>query len=110
MITSEENETLCSPMRALEILTARFGAFEAIACLAIEFNRKEPDDCLPMDAPTADAILEFGDDLRQVRDAVRTWVSAHGLNPLDSSPQTIVINPPARPGRSSGPGGRALRG
>jgi hypothetical protein len=85
MMTSEENGTLCSPMRALEMLTARFGAFEAIACLAIELNRKEPDGSLPMDAATAEAILEFGDDLRQARAAVRTWVSTRGLNPRDSS-------------------------
>lgn len=80
MNTSDENGRLASPMRLLEMLTARFGAFESIACLAIELNRKGPDECLPVDAPTAEALLEFGDDLRQAGDAAKMWASAHGLH------------------------------
>ena len=80
MMTSDENGGLCSPTRLLEMLTARFSAFESIACLAIELNRKGPDDCLPMDAPTAEALLEFGDDLRQAGNAAKVWASAHGMH------------------------------
>ncbi len=82
MMTSDDNGTIASPMRVLEMLAARFGAFEAIACLAIELDRKGSDECLPMDAVTAEALLEFGDDLRQARSAVRTRASTHGLHPL----------------------------
>ncbi len=74
MLTADENGTLCSPMRLLEMLTARFGTFEAIAYLVIELNRKGADECLPMDSPTAEAILEFGDDLRQAAGAASLWV------------------------------------
>lgn len=80
-MTSDENGAIASPMRVLEMLAARFGAFEAIACLAIELDRKGPDECLPMDAVTAEALLEFGDDLRQAHSAVRKWASTHGLHP-----------------------------
>jgi hypothetical protein len=73
MITADENGRLCSPTRLLEMLAARFGAFEAIACLSIELDRKGPDESLPMDAATADAILEFADDLRQAGPAASTW-------------------------------------
>ena len=89
MMTSGENGTPCSPIRALEMLTARFGAFEAIACLAIELHRKGPDECLPVDAATAEALLEFGDDLRQAGTAIRAWAGTRGLldphNPLAQS-------------------------
>jgi hypothetical protein len=84
MMTADESGTLCSPMRALEMLTARFEAFEAIACMAIELNRKQPDGCLPVDAAIAEALLEFGDDLRQAGTAVRAWATIRGLlNPQD---------------------------
>ena len=59
-----------SPMRLLEMLVDRFGAFEVIAATALELSRKHPDECLPMDRRTAEAILEFGDDLRQAAAAV----------------------------------------
>ena len=81
MITSDENGRLASPMRLLEMLTARFGAFESIASLTLELNRKGPDECLPLDAPTAEALLQFGDDLRQAENTVRLWASARGLCP-----------------------------
>lgn len=88
MMTSDENGTFCSPMRALEMLRARFGVFETIACLAIELDRKGADECLPMDVATAEALLEFADDLRQAGTAVRAWASTRGLllNPHDHSP------------------------
>jgi len=57
-------------MRLLEMLVDRFGAFEVIAATALELSRKYPDECLPMDRKTAEAILEFGDDLRQAATAL----------------------------------------
>jgi hypothetical protein len=49
----------------------RFGAFEAIAYAALELTRKDPDDKLPMD----NAILKFGDDLRDASRAAAAWSS-----------------------------------
>ncbi len=62
-----------SPVRLLEMLEFRFGAFEAIASAALELARKESDESLPMDTRTADAILEFGDDLREAFRATTEW-------------------------------------
>ncbi|HEV7586732.1 MAG TPA: hypothetical protein VGO40_01285 [Longimicrobium sp.] len=55
------------------MLEFRFGAFEAVAYAALELARKDPDDKLPMDVRTADAILEFGDDLRDASRAAVAW-------------------------------------
>lgn len=79
MITADESGTLCSPMRALEMLEARFGAFETVANLVIELNRKGSDGCLPMDPVTAEAILEFADDLRQARHAASVWARSRSI-------------------------------
>lgn len=73
MLTEDGNGTLASPMRLLEMLEARFGAMETVANLVIELDRKGSDECLPMDRLTADAILEFADDLRQARNATSAW-------------------------------------
>ena len=73
MRTRRDEGAYLSPTRLLEMLEFRFGAFEAIACAALELACKDPDDKLPMDVRTADAILEFGDDLRQVSGAVAAW-------------------------------------
>ena len=72
---SEQGEPV-SPVRLLEMLEFRYGAFEAIAYAALELARKEPDENLPMDVRTADAILEFGDDLRQAFRAAAEWAEA----------------------------------
>jgi hypothetical protein len=53
-----------SPARLLEMLADRFGAFEAIAYSTIKLARFAPADELSMDPIVAEAILEFGDDLR----------------------------------------------
>ncbi|WP_420125980.1 hypothetical protein [Longimicrobium sp.] len=42
----------------------RFGAFEAIANSSIKLARVAPEEELAMDVDVAEAILEFGDDLR----------------------------------------------
>jgi hypothetical protein len=53
-----------SPARLLEMLADRFGAFEALAYSTIKLARFAPADELSMDPIVAEAILEFGDDLR----------------------------------------------
>lgn len=59
-----------SPARLLEMLADRFGAFEAIAYSTIKLARFAPADELSMDPIVAEAILEFGDDLRTAAEAV----------------------------------------
>jgi hypothetical protein len=59
------NTTGASPARLLEMLADRFGAFEAIAYSTIKLARHVPEDELSMDVLVAEAVLEFGDDLRE---------------------------------------------
>lgn len=59
-----------SPARLFEMLQDRFGAFEAIATSSITLSRHVSADELVMDPQVAEAILEFGDDLRQAAEAV----------------------------------------
>ena len=59
-----------SPSRLLEMLTDRFGAFEAIATTSIKLARHIPADELAMDLQYSEGILEFGDDLRQAAEAL----------------------------------------
>jgi hypothetical protein len=58
-----------SPMRLLEMLTDRFGVFEALAHSTIKLNRCTSADELAMDPQVAEAVLEFADDLRTARAA-----------------------------------------
>src|SRR5690349_9099630 len=51
-----------SPARLLEMLSDRFGAFEAIAYSTIKFARHVSEDELSMDVFVAEAVLEFRDD------------------------------------------------
>jgi hypothetical protein len=53
-----------APARLLEMLSDRFGAFEAIAASAVKLARFVPADELPMEPLVAEAVLEFGEDLR----------------------------------------------
>ena len=53
-----------SRARLLEMLADRFGAFEAIAYSTIKLARFVSADELSMDPIVAEAILEFGADLR----------------------------------------------
>ena len=62
-----------SPMRLLEMLVDRFGAFEAIAYSSIKLARFAPPDELAMDPLVANAVLEFGDDLREAATTVGQW-------------------------------------
>ena len=59
-----------SPTRLLEMLSDRFGAFEAIANSSIKLARVAPEEELAMDVLVAEAVLEFADDLRQAVAAV----------------------------------------
>ncbi|SOD04136.1 hypothetical protein SAMN05216486_1271 [bacterium JGI 053] len=64
MKNDDGNGRQVSPMRHLEMLVDRFGAFEAIAYSSIKLARFAPPDELAMDPLVANAVLEFGDDLR----------------------------------------------
>ena len=64
---------LVSPGRLLEMLTDRFGAFEALATASIKLARHVSEDELSMDLWVAEAVLEFGDDLRQASEAAAKW-------------------------------------
>jgi hypothetical protein len=60
-----------SPARLLEMLSDRFGAFEALATSSITLARAVPDAELPMEPLVAESVLEFGEDLRDAAEAVR---------------------------------------
>lgn len=60
-----------SPARLLEMLSDRFGAFEALASSSITLARVAPGEELPMEPLVAEAVLEFGEDLRGAAEAVR---------------------------------------
>jgi hypothetical protein len=66
-------------MRLLEMLSDRFGLFEALAYSTIKLNRYAQADELAMDPLVAEAILEFGDDLRSARAAAEEWAAGKGL-------------------------------
>jgi hypothetical protein len=46
------------------MLSARFGAFEAIANSSIKLARAAPEEELAMDILVTEAVLEFADDVR----------------------------------------------
>ncbi len=58
------NTTGASPARLLEMLSDRFGAFEAIAYSTIKLARYVSDEEMSMDLLVAEAVLEFASDLR----------------------------------------------
>ncbi len=70
-----------SPMRLLEMLSDRFGAFEAIAESSIKLARVAPADKVAMDVRIAEAVLEFGHDLRGASNDALEWARAKGLLP-----------------------------
>lgn len=77
MLISEQHTTV-SPTRLLEMLSDRFGAFEAIACSTIKLARFVSEDELSMDLLVAEAVLEFGNDLREATAAAGNWTRAAG--------------------------------
>lgn len=62
-----------SPTRLLEMLADRFGAFEAIASSSITLARVAPDEERAMEPLVAEAVLEFGEDLRDAAGAAAEW-------------------------------------
>jgi hypothetical protein len=70
---TESVHGLASPGRLLEMLTDRFGVFEALATASIKLARHAPEDELLMDPLIAEAVLEFGDDLRQASESAAKW-------------------------------------
>ncbi len=67
-----------SPTRLLEMLSDRFGAFEAIATSSIKLARVAPEEELAIEPIVAEALLEFGEDLRQATAAATGWVRHQG--------------------------------
>lgn len=65
-----------SPARLLEMLADRFGAFEAIAASSVRLARLDSDEQLPMEPLVAEAVLEFGEDLREPAVSVAEWARA----------------------------------
>jgi hypothetical protein len=80
MRTESLDGTLASPDRLLEMLTDRFGAFEAIAMASIKLARHVSEDELSMDRLVAEAVLEFGDDLRAASEATAVWMGEKAAN------------------------------
>jgi hypothetical protein len=80
MRTESPNGTITSPGRLLEMLTDRFGAFEAIAMASIKLARHISQAELSMDQLVAEAVLEFGDDLRAASEAAATWTGEKATN------------------------------
>lgn len=66
-----------SPARLLEMLSDRFGAFEAIAFSTIKLARFVSEDELSMDLLVAEAVLEFGEDLREAVTAADEWMQSN---------------------------------
>jgi hypothetical protein len=62
-----------SPTRLLEMLSDRFGAFEAIANSSIKLARVASEEELAMEPLVAEAILEFAEDLRAATSAATEW-------------------------------------
>jgi hypothetical protein len=58
-----------SPTRLLEMLSDRFGAPEAVAYSSIKFSRYASEYEMSMDLRVAEAVLEFGEDLRNAQEA-----------------------------------------
>jgi len=73
MMQTSQAGVPASPRRLLEMLTDRFGVFEALAHSTIKLNRCATADELSMDPRVADAVLEFGDDLRTALAASDAW-------------------------------------
>jgi hypothetical protein len=62
-------DTNASPARLLEMLSDRFGALEAVAYSSIKLSRYVSECEMSMDLLVAEAVLEFGSDLREASKA-----------------------------------------
>ena len=79
-----DQRQLPSPMRLLEMLSDRFGAFEAVAGSTIKLARLVPEDELAMEPIVAEALLQFADDLREASAAATEWARAKGLTSTEA--------------------------
>lgn len=73
-----------SPAHLLEMLSDRFGALKAVAYSSIKLSRYVSEEEMAMDLLVAEAVLEFGEDLRSAREAASEWtdeVLAQGYRP-----------------------------
>lgn len=75
----DQHSKEATPMRHLEILASRFGAFEALAHSTMKLSRLTSEDELSMDLYVAHAILEFGSDLREAYSASMRWAELRGM-------------------------------
>jgi hypothetical protein len=66
-----------SPARLLEMLSDRFGAFEAIAASSVRLARLDSEEQLPMESLVAEAVLEFGEDLREAAASAAEWARSN---------------------------------
>lgn len=73
MRASAAHHQQASPTRLLEMLSDRFGAFEALATSSTTLARVAPREERPMETQVAEAVLEFGEDLREAREAAAEW-------------------------------------
>jgi hypothetical protein len=87
MNTAAEQHPTASPMRLLEVLSDRFGVFEAVAFSSIKLSRVLPETELSMDPLVAEAVLEFGSDLRAAWKASNKWAQTKGIVP--PQPETV---------------------
>jgi hypothetical protein len=62
-----------SPACLLEMLSNRFGALAAVAYSLIKLSRYVSECEMSMDPLVAEAVLEFGDDLREARKIASEW-------------------------------------
>jgi hypothetical protein len=73
-----------SPARLLEMLSDRFGALEAVAYSSIKLAHYVSECEMSMDRLVGQAVLEFGEDLRNAQEAAGDWtdeVLAQGYRP-----------------------------
>ncbi|HEX2209611.1 MAG TPA: hypothetical protein VHG93_18165 [Longimicrobium sp.] len=76
-------------MRLLETLSDRFGAFEALATSSVKLARFVSPDELPMEPLVAEAVLEFGEDLRDAAASAAEWARSNGAC-CDTAPSVTV--------------------
>lgn len=79
-----------SPARLLEMLSDRFGAFEAIATSTVKLARFVPADELPMEPLVAEAVLEFGEDLRDAAASAAEWARSNAVCRDAASSATVI--------------------
>lgn len=67
------NTTGAPPARLMEMLSDGFGALEAVAYSSIKLSRYVSECEMLMDLLVTEAVLEFGEDLRNAEEAAGEW-------------------------------------